>query len=174
MSQVKKIAFAGVFVALLIGSQFILSAVSGVEVVTVLLLSYCAFFGPWQGMAVASVFSFVRCLFFGFIPNVVVLYLIYYNLFALGFGFLGKLQEGRKPVWQYVWYTLSAVVSTVVFTFLDDLITPIFYGYTLSQMNIYFVASMPTMLVQCICTAVTVPCLLPGLLAIYRKIAFVK
>ena len=41
-------------------------------------------------MITATCFSLLRCLLFGFYPNIIILYLIYYNLFALLFGTLGK------------------------------------------------------------------------------------
>lgn len=94
--KAKKIAACAVMVALLIAVQFVLSFVSGVELVTVLLLCFCYVFGAACGMLVATAFSLIRCLLFGFMPNVVLLYLIYYNLFALLFG---SLRKHKLPVW---------------------------------------------------------------------------
>ena len=58
----KEIALAAVMTALLLAAQFALAAVQGVEIVTVLFLSYCVAFGARRGMVVAVSFSlfFVR------------------------------------------------------------------------------------------------------------------
>ena len=66
MKTAKDIALTGVYTALLIGAQVALSALSGIEVVTVLLLSFCYCFGIARGLAVANSFSLLRCLVFGF------------------------------------------------------------------------------------------------------------
>ncbi len=174
MNTTKRIVFGGMFVALLIGTQFALSAVSGVELVTVLFLSYCLYFGVLDGVAVATAFTLIRCLIFGFFPNILILYLIYYNLFALCFGLLGHKLCEKNGVWKYVFLTVLAVISTVVFTMLDNLISPLFFGYTAEQMQFYFAMSMSTLLPHVICTAVSVACLLPGLLTVYRRLSFAK
>ncbi len=51
MKAAKEIALVGVFTALLIGGQFVLSGISGVEIVTVLLLSFSYCFGIRMGYA---------------------------------------------------------------------------------------------------------------------------
>lgn len=90
----KSIACIAVMTALLIGGQFALSFVAGVEIVTVLLLCFSAYFGVFCGVTTAVCFSTLRCLIWGFAPNVVLLYLIYYPLFALLFALLGKISDG--------------------------------------------------------------------------------
>ena len=77
-------------VALLISVQFCLSFVSGVELVTVLFVSFCYVFGARKGVIVATVFSIIRCIVFGAFINVIILYLIYYNIVAVVFGLLNK------------------------------------------------------------------------------------
>lgn len=94
----KEVAYLALMTALLLGGQFALSAVSGVEVVTVLLLCFSYTFGAQRGAIVATAFSLLRCLLFGFFPYVVVLYLVYFNLFALLFGLLGA-RKSPLPVW---------------------------------------------------------------------------
>ena len=79
MKSAKKIILPGVFTALLIGGQFALSGISGIEIVTVLLLTFVYKYGIKQGLFVANAFSLIRCFIFGFIPSVLILYLIYYN-----------------------------------------------------------------------------------------------
>lgn len=89
----KSLAYIAVMTALLLSGQFALSFASGVEVVTVLLLCFSAYFGVICGVAAAVSFSVLRCLIWGFAPNVVILYLIYYPLFALIFGLSGKIKD---------------------------------------------------------------------------------
>ena len=110
----KEIACAAVMTALLIGGQFALSWVAGVEVVTVLLLCFAFVFGPRAGALTAIAFSLLRCFIWGFYPSVIVLYLIYYPLFAIFFGFLGMACGGsdfRFPVWTYA--VISAVLCII-------------------------------------------------------------
>ena len=64
----KELAFIALMTALLIACQLALSAVQGVEVVTVLFLSFCYSFGVRRGLVVANCFSLLRCLLFGFSP----------------------------------------------------------------------------------------------------------
>lgn len=92
----KRVAYCAVSCALLIAAQYALSFISGVEAVTVLLLSFCAYFGVACGLITAVSFCFLRCFIFGFYPQVIVLYLIYYPLFAITFGLLGKIKCEKK------------------------------------------------------------------------------
>ena len=80
MKSAKEIIIPAVFTAMLIGVQLVLSGVAGVELVTVLLLTFTYVFGLKQGFIVANAFSILRCALFGFFVNVVLLYLIYFNL----------------------------------------------------------------------------------------------
>ena len=86
----KECAFLAVFVAILIAVQTVLSAVPGVELVTVLFVSYSFVAGAKRGMFAATAFSLLRQLVFGFSPTVLILYLIYYNLLTLTFGLFGR------------------------------------------------------------------------------------
>ena len=61
MKTAKDIALIGVFTAMLIGGQLVLSGIAGVEVVTVLLLAFSYYFGIIRGLFVANVFSILRC-----------------------------------------------------------------------------------------------------------------
>lgn len=105
ISPAKEIAAVAVMCALLIGGQLALSFVSGVEVVTVLLLSFSFTYGRRAGALTAISFSLLRCFIAGFVPNVIVLYLIYYTVFALTFGALGSVKREvfeNFPVWAAV------------------------------------------------------------------------
>lgn len=151
----KIIAVSGVFIALLVGSQYALSFVAGVEIVTVLLLSYCFVFGVKNGIIVATAFSVIRCFLFGFYPTVIILYLIYYNLFALFFGYLGKVFNATITKRNFLIIIISAVVFTATFTLLDDVITSVFYGFNYKATKAYFLASVPTATAQCVCALIT-------------------
>ncbi|MCD7728939.1 MAG: hypothetical protein LUI60_03405 [Clostridia bacterium] len=101
-SPAKEIAYSAVMTALLIGGQFALSYVAGVEVVTVLLCCYSFVFGKRSGVLTAAAFSLLRCFIWGFYPSVILLYLIYYPLFALIFGSLGSVKHTvweKFPLW---------------------------------------------------------------------------
>lgn len=94
-SPAAEAAAVAVVVALLIALQYALSWVAGVEVVTVLLLCFCWSFGVRAGMLAAVSFSLLRCLLFGFTPQVIVLYLVYYPAFAATFGAVGGAWRRR-------------------------------------------------------------------------------
>ena len=167
---VKYVAVTAVFTALLLGAQYALWYVKGVELVTLLLLVFSYRFGVRCGVLSAVAFSLLRCFLFGFFPSVILLYLIYYPLFALLFGLLGRAFS-RRIGWRIVLVlTAAAVVCTVCFTLLDDVITPLFYGYRREAALAYFVASLPTMAVQTVCAAVTVGLLARPLLALLKRV----
>ncbi len=150
----KECALIAAFVAVVIASQLALSAIPGVELVTVLFIAFSYVFGWKRGMAAATAFTLVRQLLFGFFPTVLILYSIYYNLLVLLFGLLGK----RIPL-TYKWlplYVVLASICTVCFTLLDCVITPVWYGYTPEAMQGYFYASLPFTLPQVACTAISV------------------
>lgn len=170
MKTAKEISLLGVFIALLIGGQFVLSAVSGVEVVTVLAVSFFYFFGVKRGVVLATSFSLIRCLVFGFFANVVLLYLIYYNALAVLFGLIGKALNKKTSLKAVVIVTLTAVVCTVIFTVLDNFIAYIYFGLSQKAFEIYFNASLLTMIPQVICVAVTVPLLIYPLIKIYKTV----
>lgn len=226
----KTIAYIALMTALLIGGQFALSFVSGVEIVTVLLLCFSAYFGVIIGVSTAVCFCTLRCLIWGFMPNVVILYFIYYPLFALLFGLLGKIGDetfddaktglavvvnllllaifaaalsfalfdiikisqiykatvktflyvvaglcggliitfnvlyalvkrkvlsSGKPLRIFL-YTAVAAVCTILFTLLDDIISPLVIGMDSLTALTYFYGSFLAMLPQTICTVATV------------------
>lgn len=150
----KELAQLAVFVALVIAAQLALSFVPGVEVVTLLFVTYAFTFGVRRGMFAATAFSLLRQLVFGVYPTVLILYLVYYNGLTLCFGLLGgKVKKPLKNLW---WLTLTACVCTACFTLFDDVLTPLWYGYTQKAARAYFIASLPFMLPQVLCTGVTV------------------
>ena len=172
MMKTKMIVRVAMSVALLIAVQMALTAISGVEIVTVILLSLSFFYGIRTGLAIATTFSLLRCFFFGFQVNVIVLYLIYYNLFALFFGWLGRRFAGKISLVRLGIIVATAVVFTVAFTLLDNVITPLIFGFHGNAARVYFLQSLTAMIPQSICTAVTVSTLLPPLLRVLRRINF--
>ena len=164
------VAVVAVFTALLLAAQYALWFVKGVELVTVLLLVFSYRFGVRCGVLSAVAFSLLRCLLFGFFPNVVLLYLLYYPLFAACFGLLGNALHRRTGVRVQMLLTVLAVLLTALFTLLDDAVTPLLYGYTKEAALAYFLASLPTMAVQTVCAAVTVLLLFRPLLFVLKRV----
>ena len=161
--KVKDFAIIGVYTALLIGGQFALSFVAGVEVVTVLLLTFAYHFGFRRSLILVNAFCILRCFIFGFFPTVIILYFIYYNLFVLLFAFIGKRFKGRLTAVKLIVIVCLAAVANACFTLLDDIITPLFYSFDLTATKAYFVASLYTMATHVVCTVATVALLFPPL-----------
>ena len=172
MKNTKWIVRVAMSVALLIAVQMALTALNGVELITVILLCLSFCYGPRTGLAIATTFSLLRCFFFGPAPNVVVLYLVYYNLFALFFGWLGTRFSGNITLLRLGIVTAAAVVFTVCFTLLDDVITPLITGLSPQAAQVYFLQSLPAMTTQTVCTAITVSVLFTPLTQAIRKINF--
>lgn len=105
ISAAKSAAYCAVACALLIAGQVALGFIAGVEIVTVLLLCFSVKLGVRRGVIIAVAFSLLRCFIWGFYPTVIVLYIIYYPLFALIFGCLGKIEDD---------YMRSAPISVCV------------------------------------------------------------
>ncbi len=164
----KECAYLAVFVAVVIALQLALSAIPGVELVTLLFLSYAFVFGVRRGVLAAVAFTFLRLLIFGVYPTVIIVYLLYYPAFTLLFGWLGgRVKSPARALW---WLTVLAVLGTVCFTVLDNIVTPLFYGMTKDAAKGYFIASLPLMLPQVVCTAVTVGALFLPLERAFRLI----
>lgn len=214
--RTRTITICALMVAILISVQFCLSFVSGVELVTVLFVSFCYVFGVKKGIIVATVFSIVRCILFGFFINVIILYLIYYNFVAIVFGLLNKREVIFKSIVPFLllclaiscaYYAISgisisilyqskitimlwilfgicifillsyivlcfvtinksssdviivialAVCCTVLFTMMDDIITPLIYGYSFDVAIGYFYTSFLALLPQTISVFISV------------------
>ena len=170
MKSTKFIVRVGICVAMLIGGQLALSGLAGIEIVTAILLYLCFSYGTATGIAIASVFSLLRCFIFGFQVNVIALYLIYYNLFAMFFGWLGTRFAGKISFLKHIIIVASAMAFTVFFTLLDDVITPLIYGFHPNAAKVYFYQSLYTLIPQTVCTAVTVSVLFTPLTKVIQKI----
>ena len=170
MKKTKHVVRVAMCVALLIGGQLALTSISGVEIVTVMLLCFCFSYGIRQGVAIATTFSLLRCLIFGFQINVIVLYLVYYNLFAIFFGWLGRRFAGKVTFAKTVLIVVAAALFTVCFTLLDDVITPLIYGFHRKAAMVYFLQSLYAVIPQTICTVVTVSVCFHPLTRVIKKI----
>lgn len=172
MNNTKFVVRGAMCTALLIGGQLALSSVAGIEIVTVMMLCFCYCYGVRHGIAVATTFSLLRCFVFGFQINVIILYLIYYNLFAIFFGWLGARFTGKNALLKTVIVVASAVAFTALFTLLDDVITPLVSGFGKNAATVYFFNSLYTMIPQLICTAVTVTVCFHPLTRVIKKVNF--
>ena len=172
MNKTKFVVRVAMCVALLIAGQLALSSVTGIEIVTVMLLCFCYCYGIRHGVAIATTFSLLRCFVFGFQVNVIALYLIYYNLFAIFFGWLGARFTGKNALLKTVVVVVSAVIFTALFTLLDDVITPLIYGFSENAAKVYFYQSLTAMIPQTVCTAVTVTLLFHPLTRVIKKVNF--
>lgn len=150
----KECAYLALFVALVIAAQLVFAAVPGVEVVTVLFVAYAFVFGVRRGMLAATAFSLLRQLIFGFSPTVLILYLVYFNGLTALFGGIGKKVE--KPAHALWWLVLVACVCTACFSILDNILTPLWYSFSKRAAKAYVLASLPFMIPQIICTALSV------------------
>ncbi len=168
MRTAKECAYLSVFVALLIAVQFVFSFVPGVEFVTVLLVAYSFTFGTVRGMLSATAFSLLRQFIFGFNPTVLVLYLTYFNFLTMLFGLLGR--KVYRPFIHLPWLIVVAVVCTLLFTMIDNVITPLWYGYSARATKAYFTASLLFMVPQAICTAITVGLLFVPLVQVLKLV----
>ena len=151
----KEVANLALFLGLLIGGQYAFSMIPGVEIVTVLFVSYVFCMGMARGMVAATAFSLLRQLLFGVFLNVLILYLIYFNFLAVVFGWWGTSarKKGTKKLWKI---TFVACLCTIGFTLLDNLLTPLWYGFAPRAIKAYVLASLPFLIPQMICTFLTV------------------
>ena len=62
----------------------------------------------------------------------------------------------KNPLKNLWWIVLVACVCTMCFTLLDNILTPLWYAYTEKATKAYFIASLPVLFPQILCTAVTV------------------
>ena len=168
LRSAKECAYVAVFVALVIAVQLALSFVPGVELVTVLFVSYSMTMGVRRGVISATAFSLLRQLVFGFNPTVLLLYLIYFNFLTVVFGVLGKKLSTQLKTLPLI--VLIACVSTALFTMTDNILTPLIYNYGERATRAYFTASLPFMISQVICSAVSVTLLLLPLTKVFSVV----
>lgn len=146
----KECAYFAVFLAILFAVQFAFSSVVGIELISVLFITYAYVFGIRRSIFVSVVYSLARCLLYGFFPQVLVLYVVHFSLLCLIFGAMGKSKAGLVKC------VIISIIATVGFTLLDDVITPLFYQFSLAVFKTYFIASLLPMLIHCACVGASV------------------
>ena len=170
MKATKDLTIIGLYTALLIGGQIALFSVSGIEIITLLFTAYAFYFGALRGCVLATTFSLLRCFVFGFFPNVLILYLVYYILFVIIIGNVGKLMQRKLNVKKHILVVLVVVLLTALFTVIDNVVTPTFYGYLPDATKAYWVASLTALIPQIVCAGVSVGVLLPPLVKMFEKL----
>ncbi|MEG1613361.1 MAG: hypothetical protein RR357_04270 [Clostridia bacterium] len=166
MKRTKEIAIIGIYSALLIGVQFVLSFAAGIELVSLMLAVFSVVYGAKRGIVTALIFSVLRIFIFGAIPSVMVLYVIYYPLYAFVCAQFGKI-NGR---WHYLSLLICVAFMTVCFTLLDDLITPLMMSFSTSATKAYFLASLPILGIQAVCSTASVAVLYLPIKRLLEKI----
>lgn len=154
LHSTKECVYIATFVGITIALQFATSFLPNVELVSVLFISYAFVMGAARGAVAATAFTLLRQLVFGFYPTVFILYLVYYNLLAVGFGLLGKRLKITKKDLLIV--LLFACVCTPLFSLLDCVITPLWYAYTAKAAKAYFIATLPVCATHIVCVGVSV------------------
>ena len=170
MIKTKDLARLAMCVAMLIGGQLALSALSGVEIVSVLLLCFAFSYGRRDGVMIAVVFSLLRCLIFGFHINVIILYLIYYPSFAFFFGWLSTKIKGEITVKKLAVIVGFTVAFTICFTLLDDVLTPILFSLPPAAAKTYFLSSLYSLIPHVICVGTTVSIFFLPITRVIKKI----
>ena len=119
-------------------------------------------------MVAATAFSLIRQLLFGFFPVVLILYLVYFNFLVALFGFLGKRIANK---WRFLpLFVALACVCTLLFTLSDNILTPLWYGYSKRATEYYFYASLPFMIPQTIGVCASVAFLFMPLTRVFSLI----
>ena len=79
--------------------------------------------------------------------------------------------KAKNEILKVVLVASIGAVMTALFTLLDDIITPLFWGYTRMTALAYFYSSFAAMLPQIICTVASVCTLFAPLTAVFEKVA---
>ena len=79
--------------------------------------------------------------------------------------------KGKNEILKVVLLASIGAVMTAVFTLLDDIITPLFLGFTRLSATAYFYSSFAAMLPQTVCTIVTISTLFLPLSAVFKKVS---
>ena len=161
MLSAKEIASTAIFVAILTVSQVILSAINGIELVTVLLAGFAFGCGLRRGFLAVNIFIVIRTVLFGFYPSIMILYFSYYNLFVLVMGLIGRRARHDLETRSFAISLVAVIVLVLAFTVLDDIITPLYYGLDWNTTKGYWIMSLTAIIPQEICAVLTMPLLFP-------------
>jgi hypothetical protein len=91
-------------------------------------------------------------------------------LFAVFFGWLGTRFAGKTTFARKGILVASAMAFTVFFTLLDDVITPLMFGFHPNAAKVYFLQSLSAVIPQTICSMVTVTVLFTPLTRVIQKV----
>ena len=91
-------------------------------------------------------------------------------MFALFFGWLGKVKISRSRVILTTLVVVFAIVFTLGFTLLDVAITSVLYGFTGAGLVTYLTASLATMGVQLLSVAISVAVLFIPLTSLIKRL----
>lgn len=106
----------------------------------------------------------------------VFLWVIFSLCVALCIAFDILLAAQKKSVGRFsellrlITFTCVAAVCTIIFSLLDDVITPLMLGFTPLHALGYFYSSFTAMLPQTVCTVVTVGALFLPVTAVFKKL----
>lgn len=110
----------------------------------------------------------------------VTVYVLAWVIFALCAGLLiafdclliakKVFKKNTETPLKLITFASIAAVCTVCFTLLDDIITPLFWGYSRLTALAYFYSSFTAMLPQTVCTIVTVTTLFLPLTSVLRRL----
>lgn len=78
--------------------------------------------------------------------------------------------NGKGRALKTIAFAAVAAVCTITFTLLDDVITPLFMGFSRVQALAYFYASFTAMLPQTVCTVVTVGAFFLPLAKVFNRV----
>ena len=82
--------------------------------------------------------------------------------------FFSKIKQ-KGEILKIILIASVGAVMTVLFTLLDDIITPLFFGYTRLTATAYFYSSFTAMLPQVICTVVSICTLFLPLNSVFER-----
>ena len=167
---VRNLVFTALYAAILITDQQVFSTIDGIELVTPLFLGFCYVFGT-DGYFLAVVFALLRCLVFGFSPAVILLYLLYYPAFCWNIIFVKRHLKQLKGLRLDLVLSLLAFADTILFTLLDDLITPLIHGFSKAVWLAYFMASLPVAISQSVLAFLSTGILILPLLSVLQRAA---
>lgn len=152
----------------LLGKRENLSSPLCAVTVNVLLLSVCAlcaFCYFADIIKIAKVYAVtVKVLLWVIFSLCAVLCMVYDCVY---FSFL----KARDEILKVILLASAGAVMTALFTLLDDIITPLFFGYSRNSALAYFYSSFAAMLPQTVCTIVTICTLFLPLNEVMKKAA---
>ena len=98
--------------------------------------------------------------------------MIYFNLFAIVFGALGHVFGRKYSLKSHVVLIVTAFFMTVLFTAIDNVITPLVFGMDLDRAKGYWIGSLSAVIPQSICACITTIFLFPVILKVFNSIDF--